>query len=130
MERMQRLATRMVKGMRKLPYEERLRRLNLFSLARRHLRGDLILAYNIFHGRLDVSQAAFFGAPVLRNLREHNFKIRHRSFCLLRRKATYTVRPSGRCMTVPILRPSLIASLVFEYLHGFRCLTVPLFVNR
>ncbi len=31
MERIQRLATRMVKGMRELPYEERLRRLNLFS---------------------------------------------------------------------------------------------------
>ncbi len=30
MERIQRLATRMVKGMRKLPYEERRRRLNLF----------------------------------------------------------------------------------------------------
>ncbi len=48
MERIQRLATRMVKGMRELPYKERLRRLNLFSFERRRLRGDLILAYNIF----------------------------------------------------------------------------------
>ncbi len=33
MERIQRLATRMVKGMRLLPYEDRLRRLNLFFLS-------------------------------------------------------------------------------------------------
>ncbi len=50
MERIQRLATRIVKDMRELLYEEQLRQLNLFSLERRHLRGDLILAYNIFHG--------------------------------------------------------------------------------
>ncbi len=60
---MERLATRMVKDMRELPYEERLRRLNLFSLERRRLRGDLILAYNIFHERLDFPHAEFFEAP-------------------------------------------------------------------
>ncbi len=59
MERIQRLATRMVKGIRELPYEDRLRRLNIFSLERRPLRGDLILAYNIFHGHPDLSRADF-----------------------------------------------------------------------
>ncbi len=44
MERNQRLATRIVKGMRELPYGDRLRRLNIFSLELRRLRGDLILA--------------------------------------------------------------------------------------
>ncbi len=38
MERLQCLATRMVKGMRELPYEDRLRRLNTFSFERRRLR--------------------------------------------------------------------------------------------
>ncbi len=59
MERLPRLATRMVKCMRELPYKERLRRLNLYSLERRRLRRDLILAYNIFHGRLNFPQAEF-----------------------------------------------------------------------
>ncbi len=60
MKRIQRLATRMVKGIRELPYEERFRRLNLYSLERRRRRGDLILAYTIFHGRLAFSPAEFF----------------------------------------------------------------------
>ncbi len=99
--RLQRLATRMVKGMRELPYEERLRRLNLFSFERRRLRGDLILAYNIFHGRLDFPHAEFFEAPAERNLRGHDFKIRHRSFRLLRKKAAYSVRLPGLWNSLP-----------------------------
>ncbi len=96
-----RLATQMVEGMRKLPYEQRLRRLNLFSLERRRLRGDLILAYNIFHGRLNVPQAEFIEAPAERNLRGYNFKIRHRCFRSLRRKAAYSVRPPGSWNSLP-----------------------------
>ncbi len=59
-ERKQRLVTRLFKGMRELPYEDRLPRLNIVSLERRRLRGDLILAYNTFHGRLHLPQAEFF----------------------------------------------------------------------
>ncbi len=60
MERIQRLATRMIKGMRELQYKERLLRLNHFFLERRRLHGDVILACNILHGRLDFPQAEFF----------------------------------------------------------------------
>ncbi len=91
MERIQRLATRMVKGMTELPYEGRLRRLNIFSLERRRLRGDLTLAYNIFHGRLDLPQAEFFAAPAERDLRGHDFQLRHRSFRLPRQTALISV---------------------------------------
>ncbi len=86
------LATRIVKGMRELPYEDRPRRLNIFSLERRQLRGDLILAYNIYHGRLDLPQAEFLEAPAERDLRLHDFKLRHGSFRLLRSKAAFSVR--------------------------------------
>ncbi len=68
MERTQRQATRTVKGMRKLPYEDRLRRMNIFSLERRRLRGDLILVYRIFHGRIDLVHAEFFEASADRDL--------------------------------------------------------------
>ncbi len=53
-EQLQRLATRMVRGLKDLTYDDRLRKLNLFSIERRLFRGDLILVYNMFQGRLDM----------------------------------------------------------------------------
>ncbi len=47
MERHQRLVTRMVTDMKELPYEERLGRLNIISLERHRLRGDLLCSRNI-----------------------------------------------------------------------------------
>ncbi len=44
-ERLQRLATPMVKGCRGLSHEDRLQNLSLFSLASRTLRGDSIFAH-------------------------------------------------------------------------------------
>ncbi len=54
LERSQKLATRVVTGMRHLPYEERLQRLGLHSLQRRRHRADLITAIKIFKGLLDI----------------------------------------------------------------------------
>ncbi len=63
LERAQRLATRLVRGLCDVPYEERLRQLNLFSLERKRLPADLILTFEIFKGEVDLNPSDFLFRP-------------------------------------------------------------------
>uniref|UniRef100_UPI001D0F42FD hypothetical protein n=1 Tax=Klebsiella pneumoniae TaxID=573 RepID=UPI001D0F42FD len=91
LERVQRRATKLIKGMEDLSYEERLRELNLFSLERRRLRGDMISMYKYRTGDPTIGRK-LFQEREYKKTRGHSLKLEEKRFNLKMRRGFFTVR--------------------------------------
>jgi hypothetical protein len=96
LEGVQRLATRMIRNFSAIEYPDRLARLNLYSLSRRRLRGDLITVHKIFIGEINIEPSNFFTMAIFASTRGHPLKLfkpsvstRRRAMCFSQRIITH-----------------------------------------
>ncbi|BHF63767.1 hypothetical protein SprV_0200676200 [Sparganum proliferum] len=93
LERVQRRATKMVRGQSSFPYETRLVNLNLFPLSYRQLRGNLLQAFRIVKELVcSLVFEDFFEFATTTNLRGHPLKLRIQRARLDVRKFSFSVR--------------------------------------
>ena len=79
LEKVQRRATKLVRGIRNRPYEERLKILDLHRLEKRRIRGDLIETHKILSGREGLDKDKFFNTDVDKRTRGEKKIFKQRS---------------------------------------------------
>lgn len=75
LEKIQRRVTKMIPRLRNKSYEERLKELNLFSLPKHRIRGDLIEVFKIFKGFSNLDPNKYFTIDPSNLTRNNGFKI-------------------------------------------------------
>lgn len=93
LEKVQRRATKLIPSLRNKSYEERLRHLNLYSLEKRRVRGDMIEVWKIMKGKENVDRAKLFTLDENGVTRNNGYKIvgKRFTFDITRNFFTYRV---------------------------------------
>lgn len=101
LEKVQRRFTRLVPGLKHMSYNDRLDTLKLQTLYARRLRFDLITAYKIIHGFMNVDAGFFFEFCPDSRTRGHNFKLQSHFTRTDVRKCFFTSRVISQWNALP-----------------------------
>lgn len=101
LEKVQRRATKLIPGIKDESYEKRLKILNLFSLRKRRLRGDLIEVFKYVKGINKVNYVGFLRPSVVSRTRGHKWKLTKGKFSTDIRKYFFTQRVISMWNSLP-----------------------------